>query len=182
MSSTLTDVHLMERAGCGDVAAFAEVYDRHASAVLALLRRVLGSTADAQDVLHDVFLEAWRSVRAYEPARGSVRAWLMVRARSRALDRRARAARQPDAHANADALPATADRLQPTEQQLAVRQALAKLSLDVRATLELTYFEGLTAPELSARMQVPEGTVRSRLNRGLDALRHMLQLHPEDPQ
>lgn len=177
MVSTRPDAQLMERAGAGDVEAFAEIYDRHAAAVLALVRRVLGDRGDAQDVLHDVFLEAWRSVRDYQSERGSVRAWLVVRARSRALDRRARLVQQSSSYA---ALPVI-DCVQPSERQLAVQQALAKLSPHVRETLELTYFEGLTAPELSQRMNVPEGTVRSRLNRGLDALKHMLQPNPEQP-
>lgn len=166
----------MERAGTGDVDAFAEVYDRHAAGVLALLRRVLGRSEDAQDILHDVFLEAWRSVRAYESARGSVRAWLLVRARSRALDRRAQLGRESDNHAS---LPIR-DHVPPSERQLAVRQALSKLPAHMREALELTYFEGLTAPELSLRLNVPEGTVRSRLTRGLDALKLMLQLWTEE--
>lgn len=160
----------MELAARGDVAAFASIYDRHAPTVLAQLRRMLGSSSDADDVLHDVFLEAWRSIRAYDPARGNVQAWLLVRARSRALDRLSLAARQ----ASFRLTPPMATRAEPSEQQLAVRQALAKLSPRVREALELTYFEGLTAPETSERMNVPEATVRSRVHRGLGALKIML--------
>ena len=172
MVSTRSDAELMTSARAGAVEAFADIYDRHAPAVLALLRRVLGDNVDAQDILHDVFLEAWRSVHSYDAARGSVRAWLAVRARSRALDRRAQLSKQASSHA---ALVTATASVGPSERDLAVQGALAKLSPDVRETLELTYFEGLTAPELSARMNVPEGTVRSRLNRGLAALKHMLQ-------
>ena len=172
MTPVLSDTVLMELAGRGDVAAFASVYDRHAPTVLALLRRMLGSSSDAHDALHDVFLEAWRSVRAYDPTRGNVQAWLLVRARSRALDRLADKARR----ASFRLTPLMATHAPPNEQQLAVRQALAKLSPRVREALELTYFEGLTAPEASERMNLPEGTVRSRLHRGLDALKDMLSV------
>jgi RNA polymerase sigma-70 factor, ECF subfamily len=174
MASSRTDVELIERACANDVEAFAEVYDRHAPQLLALLRRLLGDKVDAQDVLHDVFLEAWRGVRSYDAARGTVRAWLAVRARSRALDALGQQARQTQ-HLPYDAAPLMAAT---SERALAVQQALAKLPAQVRETLELIYFEGLTAPELSERMSVPEGTVRSRLNRGLAALKHMLQ--PDD--
>ena len=170
MAPVPSDTVLMERAGLGDVDAFASIYDRHAPIVLALLRRMLRSSSDADDVLHDVFLEAWRNVRTYDSARGNVQAWLLVRARSRALDRRALAARQSALRGT----PLTAAAGPATERQLAVRQALSKLSPRLRETLELTYFEGLSAPELSERMNVPEGTVRSRMNRGLDALKVML--------
>lgn len=176
MTCAPSDAELMERASAGDVAAFAEIYDRRAPAVLALLRRVIGDRAEAEDLLHDVFLESWRSIRSYDAERGSVRAWLFVRARSRALDRRARLAQQS---VSQGLLPMAAD-LPPSEYALAVQQALATLLPEVRETLELTYFEGLTAPELSARMQVPEGTVRSRLTRGLAALKHVLDDHRGD--
>jgi RNA polymerase sigma-70 factor, ECF subfamily len=173
--TSLTDAELMARARAGDVEAFAEVYDRHAAVVLALLRRVLGDHIEAEDLLHDVFIESWRSIHSYDAERGSVRAWLVVRARSRALDRRAKLAQQPTVY---DVLPTAADTV--PELSFAVRQALVRLAPEVRETLELTYFEGLTAPELSVRMNVPEGTVRSRLNRGLAALKHVLDDHGAD--
>jgi len=176
MTSAPSDAELIERACAGNVAAFAEIYDRQAPVVLALLRRVIGDRVEAEDLLHDVFLEAWRSIRRYDAQRGSVRAWLLVRARSRALDRRARLAQQSASHR----LLPTAAELPPSEHALVVQQALATLPPEVRETLELTYFEGLTAPELSARLQVAEGTVRSRLHRGLAALKHVLDGHGGD--
>ncbi len=158
----------MERARHGDVAAFAELYDRHAPVVLALMRRILAS--DAQDLLHDVFLEAWQSAREYDPARASVRAWLLVRARTRAVDRLRRQQRERNVHL---LLPVRCH--EPVdERQLAVRHALARLEPSVRETVELTYFEGLTAGEVSERMRTPEGTVRSRLARGLSHLQEVL--------
>jgi RNA polymerase sigma-70 factor, ECF subfamily len=172
MTCTASNAELMERASVGDVEAFAEVYDRLAPTMLALIRRVLGSPSDAHDVLHDVFIEAWRNVRGYDVERGSVVAWLAVRARSRALDRRARLAQQKSSYA---VLPGAAASLPPSERELALQQALARLPPQVRETLELTYFEGLTATELSTRMHVPEGTVRSRISRGLSALKDMLE-------
>jgi RNA polymerase sigma-70 factor (ECF subfamily) len=173
----------MERAAGGDLAAFGEVYDRYATAVHTLSRRILGDANQAEDLLHDVFLEAWRNLRDYDPARGSVRVWLLVRARSRAFDRRGARQREWLACAlgsQTAAESASAIWLQPTERQLAVRQALAKLTPDARETLELTYFEGLTAPELSELLGVPEGTVKSRLARGLAALKNALALLDSD--
>ena len=166
------DAELMRRAATGDVQAFAAMYDRHASAALALLRRMLGLGSEAQDLLHDVFLEAWQDIREYDPTRGSARTWLLVRARSRALDRLQRRAREQRSRSAWLAPPqapahAAAER---TDQRVALRAALAALDVHVRATLELTYFEGLTADEIAAHMQVPAGTVKSRLARGLSQL------------
>ncbi|MET0283302.1 MAG: sigma-70 family RNA polymerase sigma factor [Polyangiales bacterium] len=163
------DVALMERARHGDVAAFGELYDRHAPVVLSLMRRILAR--DAHDLLHDVFIEAWQSAREYDPQRASVRVWLLVRARARAVDRLRRHQRERNVHV---LLPTRRAHDPISERQLAVRQVLARLEPSVRETLELTYFEGLTAPEVSRRMRTPEGTVRSRLARGLSHLHEAL--------
>jgi len=173
-----SDVELVQRACGGDVDAFAELYDRHAGTVLALTRRILGAQAsgDADDLLHDVFLEAWQRVREYDPTRGSVRVWLLVRARSRALDRLDRHLRERTAHSALSRQAGARGAYPPTERQIALRQALATLDPSVRLALELTYFEGLTAGEVSDRLHVPEGTVKSRLARGLENLQQVLSL------
>ena len=184
LCDSASDASLIERAAHGDVHAFAQLYDRHASTMLALARRILLSTGDAQDLLHDVFLEAWLSAREYDPARASVRVWLLVRTRSRALDRRSRALRELSANESlARGAGGAASRVThpEPERQIAVRQALATLEPSARQTLELTYFEGLTALEVAARMGVPEGTVKSRLARGLDTLQRVFCLLEETP-
>jgi RNA polymerase sigma-70 factor, ECF subfamily len=159
----------MARAACGDVDAFALVYDRHAPTVLAWLRRLLRDRGDAQDLLHDVFIEAWQRSRDYDPTRASVRGWLLVRARARAIDRLRRLEREraAPAHLEAPAAPAA-------ERHYALHEALATLEPNLREALELTYFEGLTAAEVSLRVHMPEGTVRSRLARGLACLHDVL--------
>src|SRR5262245_29250764 len=85
------DERLIARAVGGSRDALAELYDRHAPLLLGLGARILGDRGLAEDVLHDVFLEAWHHAREYDPARGTVRAWLVTRMRSRSLDRRGRA-------------------------------------------------------------------------------------------
>lgn len=170
-----SDQELIGRAQRGDVTAFAAIYDRHAATALALGKRMLASLGEAQDVLHDVFLEAWQCVREYDAQRASVRTWLLVRMRSRALDRLARRSLEqrvqrglPPSAANAAREAAPADR------SIAVRQALEQLEPEVRSSLELIYFGGFTAAEVAQHMRVPEGTVRSRIARGLLALERAL--------
>lgn len=180
-SDVASDLELMERAAAGEPAAFAEIYDRHASGLLALAQRMLPRSEDALDLLHDVFLEAWQHVREYDAERASPRTWLIIRLRSRALDRRARAARGASLTEQLVAVPALrtqGDPLAPlhSERQLAVARALGELDGDVRRALELTYFEGLTAVEISVRDGTPIGTVRSRLSRGLEQLRRALDV------
>lgn len=170
------DVELMRRACKGDADAFAEIYDRHSPVLLALGQRMLRSASEAQDLLQDVFMEAWERVSEYDAGKASVRTWLLVRLRSRALDRMAlavnrRRASEPE-RSRAEAL-ATA-KGQDQEQRIAVQQALGELDEDVRGTLELSYFEGMTSTEIAERMGTPLGTVKSRLARGLARLQRVL--------
>ncbi|MFT3923288.1 MAG: sigma-70 family RNA polymerase sigma factor [Myxococcales bacterium] len=180
-SDSGSDAALMQRAAQGDVEAFAQIYDRHAATVLSLLSHVSQRTSaeggrSNEDVLQEVFLEAWLNAQDYNPTRASVRAWLLVRARSRALDglrRRGReaSARRELAHG---ALRVLAQSMPQTERRIAISEALATLSPEVRMTLELTFFEGMTAAEIAVQMQIPEGTVKSRLSRGLSLMERVL--------
>jgi RNA polymerase sigma-70 factor (ECF subfamily) len=177
------DAALMARAKRGDVGAFAAVYDRHAPGVLSLLSRVLRDASEAHDLLHDVFLEAWLSASDYDERRASVRVWLLVRARSRALDRRARQGRQQqlhDAFAQSETAAAQDGSTPPAERALAVQEALATLDKSVRQALELRYFDGLAVSEIASHMGIPEGTVKSRLARGLEIMQRVLRPNEEE--
>jgi RNA polymerase sigma-70 factor (ECF subfamily) len=138
--------------------------------LLALGRRILGDRREAEDVLHDVFLEAWHKATDYDQERGTVRAWLLMRMRSRALDRRkaaafARRVEEP----TQDALGQEDLTLTPDRER--VRRALNELPLEQRQVLELGYFEGLSSSEIAARLHAPVGTVKSRVAAALAKLR-----------
>jgi RNA polymerase sigma-70 factor (ECF subfamily) len=166
------DTALVARMTRADASALGVLYDRHAPHMLAAAVRMLGASREAEDLVHDVFLEAWEHARQYEATRGTVRAWLFVRLRSRALDRLGRAGRARElGEAEAQAGLATGrERVPDADEFMALKQAFDRLSPDVRRALQLTYFEGLTAREIAERDAVPEGTIRSRLARGLAEL------------
>src|SRR5262245_29662622 len=84
---TQSDVSLVEAMAAGERAALAALYDRYAETLLALAQRLLHSASDAEDLLHDFFLEVWHRAHTFDSSRGSVQGWLVMRLRSRALDR-----------------------------------------------------------------------------------------------
>jgi len=159
----------------GDREALARLYDLYAGHLMAVGQRILHERREVEDLLHDVFLEVWRQAADYDVQRGSVRAWLLLRMRSRALDRRkspgyARVVSIEDRKApEAARTPAEDPALSPDRE--AVRRALQQLPFDQRQVLELGYFEGLSSSEIAARIETPIGTVKSRVAAALAKLR-----------
>jgi RNA polymerase sigma-70 factor (ECF subfamily) len=167
----------------GSGAALAALYDRHARAVYSLALRIVTDEADAEEVVQEVFDQAWRQASRYDPARGTVVAWLLNMARTRAIDRlRARRARPDRAGLESEhawsALPARSadplDALDTARDAARVRQALQRLPLIQRVAIELAYFEGLTQTEIAARLEEPLGTVKTRIRVALLKLRDAL--------
>ena len=177
------DVGIVVAIARGDRAALGALYDLHAPIVMGLARRMLRDQAAAEDLVHDVFLEVWQRAAEFDAARGSVRAWLVVRARSRALDRLGRAARDAKAMdrigLEVDGVAATPG-AQAAVDGARMRNLVADLPAELRAVLDLAYFEGLSATESAERLGVPTGTVKSRLARALDQLRRAVDHSPRE--
>src|SRR5262245_7692403 len=160
--SRQADQASLARVARGDQMAFAELYDRHSRLVFSLALRILRERADAEDVVQEVFAQVWAQAGRYDPARGAVAAWMLMLARSRAIDRlRARRARPESAvePSTAESLPdsaATQDlELLSAEQVERLQRALKDLPDSQRAALELAYYEGLTHTEVAARLAEP---------------------------
>jgi RNA polymerase sigma-70 factor (ECF subfamily) len=170
-----TDEELVRKVANGDRAALGPLYDRFAPLLLAVGQRIVGEAREAEDLLHDVFLEVWRAAGDYDAARGSVRAWILMRMRSRALDRRKAPRLSRHANVAAETLPEAAAHLGEdpllSPDRARVRRALAELPPEQRAVLELGYYEGLSSAEIAARVAVPVGTVKSRVAAALSKLR-----------
>ncbi len=160
----------------GDREALGSIYDRYAPLMLALGMRILRTRGEAEDVLHNVFVEVWRHAGDFDPSRGSLRAWLLLRMRSRCFDRR-----KSPSFARVTSLDAATLRKQSagssseaTPDAHRVRQALYALSADQRNVLFLGYFEGYSCSEIANKLGVPLGTVKSRAASGLARLRRVL--------
>ena len=175
------DAAVLRRMAAGDSGALAELYDRHARGVYSLALRVLQDVHEAEDVVQDVFSQAWRQATRYDAARAAVGAWLLNLTRSRAIDRlRARRAR-PEAPVDTEGIAAVAgpgmaadDRVISDERGRLVRQALDDLPRLQRVAVELAFYEGLTHVEIAEQLEQPLGTVKTRIRLGLLRLRDVL--------
>jgi RNA polymerase sigma-70 factor (ECF subfamily) len=159
----------------------AELYDAAAPLVHGLTMRILEDASAAEEVTADAFVQVWRQASRWDPARGSPLAWLLMLARSRAIDRlRASGARRAEREAALE--PADADVTVPTPEDDAVvaergrrvRSALTRLVPEQRQLIELVYFRGYSHTEIAATLGQPLGTVKTRIRLGMVRLRESL--------
>jgi RNA polymerase sigma-70 factor (ECF subfamily) len=175
------DIDLLRRIGAGDSAALTEFFDAHSPGVLGLLFRILGQRSEAEEVLQEVFLQVWTQADRYDPDRSSPRGWVLMLARSRALDRlrrRESARRREEEVAGQSGFlavhPLGTERLEAVERRSRISSALGLLSTEQRHCIELAFFEGLTHTQIAERLQAPLGTIKSRILLGMNKLRQAL--------
>jgi len=179
MADQERDLSCLDRLRAGDPAALDELYDRHNPLLYSLVLRIVRQVADAEEVVQETWVQAWKRAASYDAARGTVGAWLVTLARSRAIDRyrslasrrRAETAVEAEPPNPRDEPPAVAVQGQMRERIVA---ALGELPPQQRRTLELAYFSGLSQSEISAQLGVPLGTIKSWARQGLLRLRELV--------
>ena len=175
---------LLAQVAGGDHVAFRELYDVFAPRVFGLIRRTLVDDGQSQEVAQDVFLEVWRSASRFNAARGSATSWIMMMAHARAVDRvrASQASRDRDLRIGARDREVHFDPVSEAGElsieSARVTVALARLTAIQRDAISMTYFDGLTGPELAARLDIPVSTLKSRLREALIRLRDELDIVP----
>jgi RNA polymerase sigma-70 factor (ECF subfamily) len=174
VSVTSEAAELIGRMVRGDRSGLEGLYDRYAQLLFNLVIRVVRNRSDAEEVLQEVFLQAWRSAPRYDPSRGSPEAWLIMMARSRALDAVRVARRTPD-RPDAEPPPEIAETMPDVagavEARALVTVALQDLTSVQREVLELAFYEGLSQTDIATRTGTPLGTVKTRTRMALERLR-----------
>jgi RNA polymerase sigma-70 factor (ECF subfamily) len=179
----VVDREKAQRMAEDDPEALAAVYDQHIRSVFGLAMRVLQDQADAEDMVQEVFSQAWTQAKHYDATRGSVASWLLMMSRRRAIDRlRSRRATSDSAPLPRDTavvdLPDPAlgaeHRVLTAKSVAGLRAGLAALPLIQRVAIELAFFEGLTQAQIAERIEQPFGTVKTRIRTGLLKLREAL--------
>jgi len=172
---------LISAVAAGDQSALAELYDVSSPVAFSLVLRIVGDRAVAEEVTLDVYTQVWRQATAYDSSRGTLLAWLLTIARTRAIDRlrsgkqdkqRSKPLEYAGSIKSATGDPEESSAL--SEQQRLVRGALAVLSTDQRQVIELAYYQGLSQSEIARALGHPLGTVKTRTRLGLMKLREAL--------
>jgi RNA polymerase sigma factor (sigma-70 family) len=183
---------LLARAGLGDRAAFATLYERTSSHLFAVVLRINRDRAQAEDILQEVYVNVWRAASSFDAAQSQPLTWLTSIARNRAIDSLRRQQTQPrmrvagasadggeseddDVYANvADDAPGPLELLSRAADARSLAACMDKLSATQRQSLALAFFQGLSHGEVAAQMRQPLGTIKSWLRRSLVALKSCL--------
>lgn len=177
---------LIAKAAQGDQAAFSRLYDESSPQIYGLVLRIVTDPHLAEEVTMDVYTQVWKQAKNYNPERGTPMGWLITLARTRSIDR-IRSGRLERASVTQmdDALPIASDDLTPEEQSAGrqrraiVQKALGCLSVEQREALLLAYFGGYSQSEISEKLGLPLGTVKTRMRLGMMKLRDLLAPYGE---
>jgi RNA polymerase sigma-70 factor (ECF subfamily) len=181
--SPVTEIEgLLHRVADGDHRAFGELYDRMLRRVHGLALRVLRDPSQAEEVAQEVFLEVWQLAGRFDADRGGAAAWILHKTHCKAVDRvRSAAARTArdlragirDQAASGDSL---ADMVELRIESERVGRALGRLPEEQRQAVTMSHLSGFTHTEVSRMLQIPLGTVKTRIRTGMNRLREDLAI------
>jgi RNA polymerase sigma-70 factor (ECF subfamily) len=179
LTAERSDEELLQAISAHDVTSLEAFYARYGGLAFSLALRVTANRETAEEVVQEAFLSTWRRASTYEPGRGSARTWLLGIVHHRAIDMvRARVSRGPtvvlddigEISGGGDPWP----EVQQTLDRETIVGALGSLPDEQRRCIELAYFGGYSYPEIAQQLNVPLGTIKSRLRLGLQRMRALL--------
>lgn len=170
---TPSDYDLLAATAHEDREAFAAFYDRFAGRAFGVILTLLRNRDDAEDVFQETFLQVWNQACRFDPIRSTPEGWLVMIARSRAMDRlrkrRIISGSLAGAESNSDQQ--EEPRLDIREEATKACAALDRLDADCREPIRLAFFAGLTHTQIAERLALPLGTVKTRIRQGMIRLR-----------
>ena len=172
-------VRLLDSVARGDREALASLYDRTSAKLYGICLRLLGSEAEAEDALQEAYVTVWRNAARFDPAKASAVTWMAVVARNKAIDRLRRRTLPTEAIDAAaevpDESPTAFDIAQLNQESVRLSRCLEELEEKPRAMIRAAFLDGASYPDLAKRENVPLGTMKSWIRRGLLSLRGCLE-------
>ena len=179
----ILDAELLRRVSRRDRQAFSVLYDRFSTTLFSVTVAILKNESEAEEVLQDVFVNIWKQAGTFDPNLGRALGWAVALARNRSIDRlrsKGRSRRMVDAvrnemEGNPGAFSLSSDPVVDAERASLVRETLQRLPPNQREAIQLAYFTGMTQSEIANSLDLPLGTVKARIRRGMVQLRKALQ-------
>ncbi len=175
------DADLLHQIARHDESALADLYGRYSGLLLALSRRIVIDSSDAEEILQEVFLQVWNQAERYDRRRSSVSTWLVLITRSRSIDRlRSRQvkdrtlASMKQENRNQHTSPEGAGAVLLDQRRQRLSQEMQELPNEQRQVLELAFFKGMTQSEIAHDTGIPLGTVKTRTLLAMKKLRKAL--------
>lgn len=176
--TTYSEEDLVESLKQNDRAAFEYLYDHYSGALFNVICKVLRDNEKAEDVMQDAFLKIWKSIKSYDPAKGRLFTWMLNIARNSAIDAARSEGRKPgmdDISENPDRTDQNAT-YQPSPSTLDLKALVDTLRPERKILVDLVYFQGYTQEEASKELDIPLGTVKSRIRTALQDLKLYFKL------
>ncbi len=182
-TEALEESRLIAEVGKGDRVSFEELYRRTSTLVFSIAMGVLNNREAAQDVTQDVFFQIWDRAAAYDSGKGKVSTWLITLTRNKSIDRLRSLNRRSRLNSDFEAQGKTTDRFDDrdslrdavrAERAAIIRAAISKLSADQQAAIQLAYFDDMPYPQVAQRLEVPLGTIKARIRRGMKKLQNLI--------
>jgi len=175
-------IQLIQQMANGDNKAFQAFYEKYSSLAYSIAMKMLRSPTNSDDLLQEVFLQIWRQASRYSKERGNPEAWVITITRSRAIDklrslkRVDKGVQKVEDHYKESDPASFSNASEQNITKIVVSGVLKELSEDHRQVLELAYYNGLTQTEIAEKINIPLGTVKTRIRSGLGKLREMLSV------
>ncbi len=179
----MEEIELLRRIGEGDRASFERFYERFSRVLFSIAYRLLQNEQAAEDVLQEVFVQIWKKAPLYDPARGKPMTWAVTLTRHRAIDIIRSTKRRGQLNEDVKLESEIAEKFDDKDSFSAatlgerndfVREAMQKLSDEQREAIELAFFGSFTQAEIAERLDLPLGTVKARIRRGMMKLRGLI--------
>ena len=180
--TTVKENELLPEIAKKDRAAFDELYSRFSQVVYNLSFRVVKNKSDAEEVVQEVFVQIWRTAQKYDDSRGAVSTWIMNITRSRAIDKTRKGKKTRNNISLDDTFMQFVSRKgfiveDAREKREIIQNALSAIPQEQRDVIETVYYNGLTHTEAAEKLDIPVGTVKTRLRLGIIKLKDLLSAY-----